>query len=501
MVPNSLRPKVFFPPFVLLISGIVLGITFQKSFLIAATEIHQRILHLLGPIYSLVAFLMVFVCFIVFYSPLGRIRIGGVDAKPELTRWQWFTITLCSTVACGLLFWSCAEPIFHYYQPPASAPDSNFIFALAGLILHWTLTPYAIYAVPALVFALNYHNLKSDFSFASCLHPLVSQSVSKKFKGLIDSLCLYSLVIAMAGALAAGILLMSGGLNYLFLIPKTNTSIMCITLAFIITFTTAAISGVTKGVRLLADWNVRLFLVLMVYVLCFADIGQMFRLSSSSLIFYGRHFVELSLWPNVHATDSWGFQWGVFSWAMWMSWAPVTALFLGRIAKGYTVREFIMMNFLLPALCSFVWISIFGTLALSTIPLDSVYNQLMAQGPESVVYLLMSKMPYAKPLIMVFVFTCFLSFVTAADANLIAMADLSAQGDHLGEKTIIKMLWGASLGLISYFTVVYAGTDGIKMLSNFSGIPALLLLFLVLLSLIKLIIHSVTSGCLKILPE
>lgn len=291
----------------------------------------------------------------------------------------------------------------------------------------------------------------------------------------------------MSSSLAAGILILWGGLDHLFVLPKNNWTLGIITAVIVITFVAAAASGVLKGVRLLADWNVKLFAVLIVYVFCCSDWTNIIVLSTQSLWYYLHHFIELSLWSSYYPQETWGYQWGSFYWAAWMSWAPITALFLGKIAKGYTVREFIVMNFFVPALLSFIWVSIFGGLTLTYGSLDALYAVMLQNGPESLIYYLIDTMPFASALIAVFIVTCFLSFVTAADANLVAMADISSTAlEGSQQKRLLKIIWGLVLGCISFLTVIYAGIDGIKMLANFSGIPALFLLLLVMVSLLKL---------------
>ncbi|TAL58914.1 MAG: hypothetical protein EPN84_12180 [Legionella sp.] len=499
---RTLRGRVFYPPFILLLTGTVVSVVYQDSFLKIAGYWHQKLLMTLGATYSVVAFLMVLTCFFVFVSPLGKVRIGGENCPPELTRWQWFTISLCSTVACGLLFWGTAEPLFHYFQPPATQPQGDKVFALANLILDWTFTPYAIYTVPALIFALNFHNFRAELSFASCLHPLFSLQTTKKLNGWVDCICLYSLAIGMSSSLAAGILILWGGLNQLFLLPKNLMTLGAITALIVFTFVGAAASGVLKGIRVLADWNVKLFAVIILYVAFQVDVGQILILSGQSLIYYVQHFLELSLWTHSHPQDAWGYQWGAFYWASWMSWAPITALFLGKIAKGYTVREFIVMNFFVPSLFSLIWMSLFGGLALTSEPLQTLYQIILKQGPESVIYFLMGKMPWATGLIGIFLLTCFLSFVTAADANTVAMADISsAAPEGSREKKYLKIIWGMVLGCLSLVAVLAAGIDGIRMLANFSGIPALFLLTWVLLSLLKLNLLSMRTWNRTVLQQ
>ena len=164
---------------------------------------------LIWPPFSISTFLFLLICIWTYFSKLGSIRIGGSEAKPILNRWRWFSITLTTTIAIGILFWATAEPLYHLYAPPSgmAEPESKDAarFAMSTMFLHWTFTPYGIYTLAGLVFALVYYNLRQPFSLGSMLYPLTGKTLSPKVSDWVDAVCLYSLVAGMAASLGAGI--------------------------------------------------------------------------------------------------------------------------------------------------------------------------------------------------------------------------------------------------------------------------------------------------------
>ena len=191
------------------------------------------------------------------------------------------------------------------------------------------------------------------------------------------------------------------------------------------------------------------------------------------------------LYPN----DDWPKSWTTFNWANWMAWAPITALFLGRLAKGYTIRQFMLFNWVLPSLFGMLWMSIFSGIALhfQLSKKADLLGLLTSLGPESVIYGIFDALPWSDLLALIFLFTAFLSYVTAADSNTEAMGGISSTGispQAPSAPVFIKIVWGTTIGLVAYIMVSMAGIEGIKMLSNLGGLPALFLLL------------AITLGCI-----
>jgi glycine betaine transporter len=490
---QRLRHGVFWPPFLLLAVAAAAVYDDSAGFLARTSQANEWILDRFGWLFSAGTFLMVGVCVWINFSPLAAYRIGGPNAKPLLTRWRWFSIVLCTTVAIGVMFWATAEPLYHLHHPPHSlaiAPDSAQAaqFALSAMYLHWTFTPYAIYTLPALMFALAYYNMGRSFSLGSTLAPLFG---GRAPGSLIDAICLYALVAGMAASLGTGVLTLGGGISYLFGIPSSPLLMAVIACVLVGTFIISSMSGLMKGIRVLSDLNAKIFVGLAIFVLLAGPTGFILSFGAEAVGNYMSNFFTLSLFTGSAGADDWPQKWTIFYWANWMAWAPITAMFLGRIGYGYTVREFVLFNWIVPALFGAVWMTIFSGTAIHMEQYGDgpgLYQMLLDTGPESVVYGIFSSFPLATPFIVLFVLTSFLSYVTAADSNTSAMGGISTTGispESPEPGSFIKAIWGVTVGLVAWFMVSEGGIDGIKTLSQLGGLPALFLVLAVTAAVIR----------------
>lgn len=494
---QQLRPSVFWPPFSLLIVALSISLLFPEDFVQIVNGLNAWVLNSFAGMFSLVTLVMVSCCVIVFLSPIRNMRIGGKDATPMLTRWQWFSIILCTTVATGILFWGTAEPLYHLSGPPefiGAEPHSQDAgrFAISTLFLHWSFTPYAIYTIPALCFAIGFYNRKRSFSLQTMLFPL-TKSHSNNWGKVIDAICLYALVLGMAASLGAGILTLSGGISFLTSISKTWILLGGTTLLIVIAFILSAVSGLLKGIKHLSSVNAILFFILAAYLLITGPTSAMVSSLFTGIKDYLLNFMEMSLLGVSQQAPEWSASWTNFYWANWMAWAPVSALFLGRIAKGYTVKEFMVFNWIIPSVFAIVWMSIFGGTAIDfeLQGTNTLVESLNNRGPESVMYEILEVLPYTKFVVPLFLIAIFLSFVTAADSNTEAMSALSQKNDvhdlQTKTPTFIKIIWGVTIGLVAFTMISFSGIDGIKQLSNLGGLPILFFLVAVIVSFVLML--------------
>jgi len=195
---RNLKHTVFWPPFLILIASVSYSLIDSEGFTQNATALNSFLLDKFGWLYSISTLSFFAIVIWIYFSPIGKVRIGGKTAKPLLTKWRWFTITLCTTIATGILFWGTSEPLYHLHTPPAGLgiqPNSieSMRFAMSTLFMHWTLIPYGIYTAAGLLFALVYYNLKRPFSLGSMLYPIFGERVEGGIGKTIDAVCLYSL--------------------------------------------------------------------------------------------------------------------------------------------------------------------------------------------------------------------------------------------------------------------------------------------------------------------
>jgi choline-glycine betaine transporter len=495
---HPINRPVFFIPLAVLFAALIFSLWQGAAFVATETAINDWILLHLGPVFAVsgVAFLVLLV--FVALSPLGKVIIGGPDAQPLLGRWRWFSVMLCTTIATGILFWGAAEPLFHLNAPPAMlgltpGSDGAATFAMSTMFLHWTLTPYAIYTVAGLAFALVYYNRREPFSLSSLFVPLIGQRAHGPVGTTIDIICLYALVAGMAASLGAGILALAGGIEGLGGFVGGTPLRWGIAALIVASFLISAATGLQKGIAGLSVLNTWLFFAIIAFVLIAGPTAKMLGLSLRGGADYFVTFVPRNLGLDVDG--DWHREWTIFNWANWFAWAPVTALFLGRLAVGYSVRAFILVNLVLPALFGAVWMT---AIAGATIILDqqsgaSLYAILSAQGPDPVLFRLFDALGGGPIVTATVLFAIFLSYVAGADANVSAMSALSTRGispDAPEAPLGVQAVWGVTVGLVAVMLVASSGIDGIRMMSVLGGFPALFVILGAALSLTVMAIRG-----------
>ena len=504
---QALNHWVFWPPFVSLILMVSLNLIDGEAFNTVVTGIKTFIVVKFGWLFTICSILAVAACAVIALSPFGAVRIGGADAKPLINRWNWFAITVCTSVATGILFWSTAEPIFHLSSVPPffdSQPNTAAaaIDSLSVVYLHWTITPYCIYAVVSLAFAFSYYNMKQPYSLRSMVAALLGPGKEDwldKYTWVgntIDGVCLFALVAGMSASLGTGILVISSGLGEVFGLPKTQWLWAVITAAIVVSFIISSATGLNKGIRILSDLNTKGLFVLCAFVMVTGPTLLIFQNGWSALINYAFEFPKLSTGGFDIAGGKWSASWSAFYWAVWLAWAPVTACFLGRISLGRTVRETLIFNLLLPAMFSMFWMAVFCTTAMD-LQLNNVadLSAVIADkelGAENVTYEVFRQLPLSFVMTVFYLVSAFICFVTSADSNTTAMASIcgrhSSDDDPEGA-LIVKVLWGMAVGIVAWVMIAFASVEGIKTISVIGGFPVSILFIFVLISLMRMVIQ------------
>ena len=416
-----------------LLTGVLASLIDPVGFLASVTAANNWILKYFSTGFNLGSFALVLTLVWVWFSPLGKVKIGGSDATPILSKWNWFAVTLCTTIAIGILFWATAEPLYHFHEPPGlggiePASEDARRFAMSSLFMHWSITPYAIYTVPSLAFALAYYNLNKSYSLSGPISVVFSSIENNRTKDIIDAVALFSLVAGISASLGVGILSISSGLAPYLSVSSKGFLLGFVAFSIVAAFMVSSISGLMHGIRLLSDWNVRFFFVLCAFLIVVGPTKDIFAYGLQGLGDYAVEFLPRSVGAGATADNAWSSSWTTFYWANWLAWAPVTAMFLGRIARGYSVRQFIVFNLILPSSFAVVWMSIFGA---SAIEIDQsgggLYTVLQSQGPEAVIYQLFANLPLSALWSIGFVVLSFVCFVTAADSNTEAISSICSR--------------------------------------------------------------------------
>lgn len=484
---NKLRLTTFLPPFIILSLFVALSIINQETFLTLVNNINNWIISNLGWAASILALAIVVVGVAAMFTKFGDVRIGGENAKPELSNFAWFTIALTTTMAAGVLFWGPAEPIAHYMSPPTELtgiePMTNeaMKFSMETMFLHWTIVPYAIYTVPAVVFGFMYYNAKRPFSIASEMAPVLGKYSTRPLTmKIIDAITLFSIGAGMAGSVAQGFLNISGGVSNILGIPSEPSLWLIVAIVTGIAVVFTSISGIQKAMKHVSNINVYGYIVFLVFLLVFSNAPFLLNLATEAMGGFIDGFFDKILLTGASADSQWPQWWTTFYWFSWMAWAPTSGAFMGRIAYGRKVKHVLGLYIGVCAAVSAIWMTLVSGTALWTqksgaADLVASYNS----GVENVPYDMLESMPFSDVVIILFVILIFLSLVTACNSNTIAMAGISTHGispDNPDAPNWLKFVWGFIAMALGFIMIATIGVDGVKIIANFGGMFAALIM-------------------------
>lgn len=486
---NRIRKIAFYPAFILLIGSLIYSIIDKEGFYNMASAANSWVLKNLGWTYSFTSFICLIAIGVAYFSPLGDVILGGKDAKPILSKGNWATITLCTAMAAGALFWGIVEPIYHMSAPPVGIePNSAEAakFAMETMVLHWSIHPYSLYTLPVIAFAFAFFNMKKPFSVASQLSIITDKlniniTDSGKFTQILDTVLLFAMGLGILGVICTGTLNMGGALKELTGIQSQSKAWFIIIAVTTTCFIISSVSGIHKGIKLLSNINVVIYFILLIVLFI---LGPSVFMIDGTLEATGgtlSHIPQKLLTTGAYANDPWAKNWTVFYAGSWGSWAPISACFLARLGVGYKIKDLIKINFLIPVIFNIIWCGVFSNIAIhyqlsGQIDLINILN---TQGAEAVIYAIFNTLPFAKIIIFIFFAGLILSMITAMDSTTNSIAALSTTGISPEEQeapVLLKVMWGLIFAVLSYIMLTIAGIDGIKMVSNLGGLPNIFIL-------------------------
>lgn len=524
-IKRGIRPGVILTT--LLIFGTLIGIgtVNGEAFISMLNTLFVNLMINGGWLISIGTLGFVIFLLIILFHPIGKVKLGGKDAKPEYSYWNWFAISLCAGIGTGIVFWGPIEPLRFTVAPQASTGLASgsydaMMWAFSKSYLHWSFAPYATYAIFGVTTAFAFYNLGTSFSVSSGFAPLMGKNAEKTwFRGVIDSLTAFAITGGCAGSLGYGLLQISSGLNMVFGIPKENLTYIMVCFVIVIAFTISSISGMNKGIKWLSDKNAWMFLGLMVLAFLFGPGQWICNMFVDTLGNFFSGFVKDisairavsdagevvgSVWHN--SSELWTQWWDQYYFVDFLSFGPIVGLFSIKLAKGRTLREYVVMNWVVPAFFGIIWFAIFGALALDIqynfaayagkVDLQgcaNLFDFMQQYGNEAMMLKVVEVIPFAsilKPLILVLIV---LSFVTMADSTTSTVSLMSIRDNKSVEEAPmgIKLFWAIIMGAASLVFTLTGSIDGIKIVKTIAGFPILIMgIAMVIMFIIYLIKHG-----------
>ncbi len=440
-------------------------------------------------------YLMALPCFFVFLiwlacSKYGNIKLGDPDEKPEHSTLSWFAMLFCAGTGIGLVFWSIAEPLTHYTNPPYGidpGSDEAANFSIRTSFLHWGLLPWACFALVGLALAYFQFNKKKSALISTTFIPLIGEKYSRGVFGkVVDTFSVLVTVAGVATSLGLGCMQICGGFNHLFNIPNNSTAWLIVIIVITCIFACSSVSGVGKGIKFLSNINSYLAIALLILGFCVGPTNTMLNTLVNGLGEHVTYFFTDCLKLNPYGDTSWEMNWRVFYWAWWVAWAPFVGMFVARISKGRTVREFIIAVMVVPSLLTFVWYSVFGTLAISAGEGEWSLEALaqIAASPETAVFVVFETYPLTKLLSGLVIALLMIFFITSADSATFSLSMLTSNG-NLNPPNWKKIVWAVIEAIMAYVLLCSGGLKPLQTVSIVAALPFLVIMVIMCFGVVK----------------
>jgi BCCT family betaine/carnitine transporter len=441
--------------------------------------------------------IFVLFCVALILLPVGRIRIGGPRARPDFNRISWFSMLFAAGMGIGLMFWSVAEPVGYFtewFGTPlnvAGGTEESRSAALGATMYHWGLHPWAIYAVVGLSLAFFAYNKGLPLTIRSAFYPLFGDRVWGPLGHLIDTLAVFATIFGLATSLGLGAQQASGGLEFLAGVPATLTTQILVIAGVTAVALASVIRGLDGGVKVLSNVNIAFAAVLLLFVVAVGSLAAFGGNLWTTVEGYVTSIVPLSN-PVGRDDDTFYHSWTIFYWAWWISWSPFVGMFIARVSRGRTVREFLTAVLIVPTAFTTVWMSAFGGSGIDQVR-EGVGALADGIGDSSLaLFEMLHNLPLATltsglAIILVLVF-----FITSSDSGSLVIDTITA-GGKTDAPVAQRVLWAVLEGAIAAVLLVVGGTEALAALQAGAvtvGFPFTIVLLLMCVALGKGLIHE-----------
>ncbi|HHK2838563.1 TPA: choline BCCT transporter BetT [Pseudomonas aeruginosa] len=486
-----MNPPVFYGAaiLILLFAAVVIGFPQRAGewLLAAQTWASQTV----GWYYLLAMTLYLIFVVVTALSGYGKIKLGADHDEPEFSYLSWAGMLFAAGISITLFFFCVSEPLTHFLQPPQGEAGTQEAArqAMELLFLHWGLHGWGVFALVAMALAYFAYRHNLPLALRSALYPLIGKRINGPIGYTVDCFGIIATVFGLGADMGFGVLQLNSGLDYLYAIPHTHPVQMALIVLMMGAAISVAVSGVDKGIRILSDINMLLACSLLLFVLFAGPTQHLLNTLVQNVGDYLGHLPGKSFDLYAYGGPSdWLGSWTVFYWAWWIAWAPFVGLFIARISRGRTIREFVFGVLFIPLGFTLAWMSIFGNSALEqALGGASELGRVAIEQPSMALYQMLQNYPWSRAVITVTVLVSFVFFVTSADSGTVVLSTLSAHGgsaDDDGPKWL-RVFWGSVTALVTGGLLFADSIDALKSAVVLTSLPFSLILLLMMWGLHK----------------
>ena len=454
-------------------------------------------------LFMIIVNIFVIFCIALIFLPVSKVRLGGKDAVPEYSYPAWFAMLFAAGMGIGLLFFGVLEPVYHMNVsgplgvPLPIAEDGSIIpenvdaaraMGLAATFYHWGLHGWAVYAIMALALALFTYNKGLPFSIRSCFYPILGDRVWGWPGHIIDILAVFATLFGLATSLGLGAQQANAGFNFAFgLEISTNAQVIIILLVTAVALVSVW-RGLDGGVKILSEVNMIVAILFFLFVLFVGPTLVGLDGFWTGLVAYTQEIIPLSN-PFGREDDAYRESWTAFYWAWWISWAPFVGMFIARVSRGRTVREFIICVLLIPSLIIFIWMGVFGGIAIEQIltsPETSLVkaNVIDSYSPELSLFGMLNELPFTKVASTIAILLALVFFVTSSDSGSLVVDTITA-GGKIDAPVPQRIFWCIVEGLIAIVLLIGGGLSALQAGVTATGVPFAILMLVMCYTVYK----------------
>lgn len=482
------KGSVFWTSSLILVISIVLTLIYQEDTEKAFSAIQKTVAAKSGWLYILSVNVFLIFCLYLAFGQFGKIRIGGNEAKPEFSTTSWFAMLFSAGMGIGLLFWSIAEPISHFQNPPLGEAGTAEAAqtAMNVTFLHWGFHAWGIYALVGLALAYFTYSLKLPLTMRSVFYPFFGERIHGWMGDVIDILAVLATAFGLATSLGLGVKQVAAGLAHVFpVITNDITTQVLLIFGISAVATVSVILGIDKGVRFLSEMNMRVALFTLLAIIVLGPTVFIFGAFIQNTGNYLGNFLEWSYWNEVYSDRDWQGGWTIFYWGWWIAWSPFVGMFIARVSKGRTVREFILGVLIVPSLITFLWITTFGSTAIREVLLgDPAIAIAVSEDVSTALFVFFEQFPFPMVLSIIGIIMIIGFFVTSADSGSLVIVSLTS-GGKIDSPLGLRIFWAMGVGVIAAVLLIGGGLQALQTASIVTGLPFSIILLMMCFSLYK----------------
>lgn len=503
MQNNTARvaPITFIGSAIIALGLILYSSLFPKAAAARFDAVNAWIINEAGWFYMLAVGIFVIFLLGVALSRLGTVKLGPDDAVPDYKYGTWIAMLFSAGMGIGIVFYGVAEPIMHYSQPPSAAPHSAEAArqAMEITFFHWGVHAWAIYAVLGLALAYFGYRRGMPLAMRSAFHPIFGDRVNGLLGDFIDIFAVVGTLAGLATSLGLGVSQLNASMSYLMDIPQTlNTQLILIAIVTVLATITVA-TGLDNGIRRLSEFIIIVSVGLMLLILILGPTRFLLQAFVENIGLYLHAFVARTFHINAYEPTDWMGKWTLFYWGWWMAWSPFVGMFIARISRGRTIREFLIGVLFAPAGFSFIWFTVFGDLA---IWLDShvaagEISRTVADNLPIALFAVFDYLPWSNLLAWITGVLVAVYFVTASDSGALVVAMITSKGDE--EPPLwLRIFWALACGGVAAGLLLAGGLEAVQSAAIIAALPLSIVMVLMCYGILKglrdeIVIHQSRS--------